>query len=196
MVKTKFDRKFIGKAANFLFIGVLLLIIFNPSAKAWVLRQVMHTGLFSAEIEKQTTPAGAPSESTTFSYKGSDGRVGSTADLNGKVVFINFWATWCPPCRAEMPDLNELVKKFENDERIVFLFINEDNDIAKAEAYLRSNKFDIPLMESAGNIPPGIYSGTLPTTVILNKEGKVVFRNEGLAKYNTTKFVDQLKAQF
>jgi thiol-disulfide isomerase/thioredoxin len=109
------------------------------------------------------------------------------------VVFINFWATWCPPCRAEMPSLQELYNELKDDHRIVFLFINEDEDVAKAKRYLQKEQYTMPLLTRTGNIPAAFYSGTLPTTVILNKEGQVIFKHEGIAAYNTGAFIQQLK---
>ena len=193
MFLQKINKRLLRKAGNVLFFGLLLLLLFHPDAKAWVLRQFMAAGLFRPSIEKQdaTNPA---SEAASFSFRDEKGNIISTAGLKGKVVFMNFWATWCPPCRAEMPALNDLYKQFSNESGIVFLFLNEDSDPAKASAYLRKNGFDMPLSTTAGRVPPAIYSGTLPTTVILDKEGNMVYRNEGLARYNSRAFILQLKA--
>jgi thiol-disulfide isomerase/thioredoxin len=192
--KQTINKSFLRRTGNYLFFGLLLLMLFNPSAKAWLLRQFMAVGLFKAEIKNEAPAANLPAELNTFSFRDEKGAILSTANLKGKVVFINFWATWCPPCRAEMPALNDLYNQFRDDDQFVFLFLNEDNNPAKAAAYLQSNGFAIPLATIAGNIPPNIYSGTLPTTVVLNKEGKMVYKYEGLAKYNTMEFINQLKA--
>ena len=184
------NKGLLSKAGNYLFVGLLLLLLFNPNAKTWLLRQFMAVGLFKAEIKKEV-PATNP---ISFSFRDEKGNTVSIANLKGKVVFINFWATWCPPCRAEMPSLNDLYNQFRNDDQFVFVFLNEDNDPAKAATYLQNNSFAMPLVNSAGSMPPEIYSGTLPTTVILNTEGKIVYKHEGLAKYNTTEFIKQLKA--
>jgi thiol-disulfide isomerase/thioredoxin len=192
--KPTINKPFLRKAGNCLFIGLLLLLLFNPSAKTWMLRQFMAIGLYKAEIKKEAPATILPTGATAFSFRDENGATRSTADLKGKVVFINFWATWCPPCRAEMPDLNDLYNQFRNNEQFVFLFLNEDNNPAKAAAYLQDNEFAMPLISVAGSVPPEIYSGTLPTTVVLNKEGKIVYKHDGLAKYNTPDFIDQLKA--
>ena len=154
----------------------------------------MAVGLFKAEIKKDDSASNPSAKPVSFSFIDEKGNTVSTAELEGKVVFINFWATWCPPCRAEMPALNDLYHQFQNDDRFVFLFINEDEDPAKAATYLQSNSFTMPLVTSAGAVPREIFSGTLPTTVVLNKEGKIVYKHEGLAKYNSEKFINQLKA--
>lgn len=174
-----------------LLLGFLLLMIFSPGAKAWLLQQLVSVGLFKAEIIKEGVK-NVP-ENVVFSFTYPDGRMGTTAGLMGKVVFINFWASWCPPCLAEMPSMYELYTKLKDDDRFVFLFMNEDEDKSKAVQYLEENHFTMPLYNHTGNIPNEIFNGTLPTTIIINKEGKLVLKHEGMAGYNTDAFMKQLK---
>lgn len=187
------SKSVLSKVWNVLFFTGLIFFVFSTDAKSWVLRQLVSVGLFNATIEK-----GAEAKSSTpgvhsFSFSDASGVVRSTADLKGKVVFINFWATWCPPCRAEMPSLDALYNEFKKDDRFVFLFISEDDDLSKAQRYFEENDFDVPLVTRAGNVPGDLYSGTLPTTIVLNKEGAVVLKHEGVAGYNTTRFKQQLR---
>ncbi|HJW16681.1 MAG TPA: TlpA disulfide reductase family protein [Flavisolibacter sp.] len=191
--KQMMSKSFLRKAGNYIFFGLLLLLLFNPNAKAWLLRQVMATGLFNAGFKKEASVVKQPSKLGAFNFRNEKGNIVSSTDLKGKVVFINFWATWCPPCRAEMPALNDLYNQFHKDDRLVFLFLNEDDDPAKASAYLQSNGFAMPLLSISGGVPSEIYSGSLPTTVVLNKEGQIVYKHEGIAKYNTMEFIKQLK---
>lgn len=185
-------KKIITNAFNIVFIGVLLLLIFSPDAKAWFLKQLLSVGLFKAEIKKENP---SPKSSTvSFSFEDEKGNIISSNELKGKVVFINFWATWCPPCRAEMPSLNKLYEQFKKDDRYVFLFLNEDEDIGKAKDFLADHDYSIPIVRRVGNIANEDFSGTLPTTVILNKDGKIVMRHEGIANYNNSSFVKQLKS--
>lgn len=157
------------------------------------MKQLVFVGLFKAEIKKGPQVKNLPQAGLSFSFSDANGKKMSTADLRGKVVFINFWATWCPPCRAEMPSLNALYNKFKDDDRFVFLFINEDENFSKPKKYLQNNGFDIPIASRVGSAPSSIFSGTLPTTVVLDKEGNVVLKHEGMAGYNTSDFIQQLK---
>lgn len=184
------SKSALSKVWNILFFALLIFFVFSTDAKSWVLRQLVSVGIFNAKIEKE--PA-SRSAAPSFSYFDASGQQMSTADLKGKVVFINFWATWCPPCRAEMPSLNALYNEFKGDDRFVFLFVNEDEDGTKADKYLKESGFNVPLVTRAGVVPGELYSGTLPTTLVLNKEGLVVLKHEGVAGYNTPKFKLQLK---
>lgn len=126
-------KKIVKNVTNVLFVALLLLLVFSSGAKAWFLKQLLSVGLFKAEIKKEAVTTKSPDIS--FSYQDANGKILSTNELKGKVVFINFWATWCPPCRAEMPSLNELYNKLKGDDHFVFLFLNEDDNIEKANFF-------------------------------------------------------------
>lgn len=184
------SKSILKKAVNILFFGLLLLLVLSPDAKSWFLKQLITVGLFKAEITKDDKAADAPA--AVFSFRDEKGNRMSTENLKGKVVFINFWATWCPPCRAEMPSLNNLYNQLKDDDRFVFLFMNEDEDSEKAKDFLLNNKYAFPLLTTGGNISSDIYTGTLPTSIVLNKEGKIVMKHEGLGGYGDD-FLKQLK---
>jgi len=175
---------------SILFYGVVILLIFSPGAKSWLLQQVVSTGLLKAEI-KNNNAKGLP-DAATFLFIDSNGKTSTTADLKGKVVFINFWASWCPPCRAEMPSLENLYQNLKDNSNFVFLFINED-DGSKGLKYLEANHFTMPFYQASGDVPAEIFSGSLPTTIVLDKNGKVVLKHSGMARYDTQDFMRQLK---
>jgi len=191
MAFINFNKRLIKRALNYLLIAFLIFIIVSPNGKAWVLRQFISVGLFKAEIKKDAVKD-LPGNSS-FSFTDSKGNTNNTSRLEGKVVFINFWASWCPPCRAEMFSINELYQKLQSDTNFVFLSINEDDDKSKADAYLENNHFSFPIFYTSGNVPGEIFAGTLPTTIVLNKQGKIVLKHEGLAGYNSDSFISQLK---
>jgi len=169
------------------------ILIVSPNAKSWVMQQMLLTGLFNADIKKGSISD--TTSNTSFNFTNAQGVSASTASLKGKVVFINFWASWCPPCRAEMPSLNALYKKLKDDNRFVFLFINEEDDKLKAAQFLDHHGFDIPLFGRLGYVSPEIFNGVLPSTIVLDKQGKIVLQHRGMADYNTDNFVKQLKEQ-
>ena len=192
MQLNKFYTSLKKNAVTMLLGAFVLVLIISPDAKSWMLQQLVTVGLFKAEIKKEAVNDNS-SVNTEFAFTNSTGITATTASLKGKVVFVNFWASWCPPCRAEMPSLNNLYKKLKDDNRFVFLFMNEDEDKKKTIQYLDKNNFIIPLYERSGNVPNEIFSGTLPTTIVLNKQGKIVLKHEGMAGYNTDEFIKQLK---
>ena len=109
-------------------------------------------------------------------------------DLKGKVIFLNFWASWCPPCRAEMPTIQSLYNKMQNRKEIVFVMVSLDNDTSKAKNFIKERGFNFPVYFSNGYFPKIYDSGTIPSTYVISKEGKIVAKEVGMADYNTHKF--------
>lgn len=167
-------------------------MLVSPDAKSWVLRQLMFTGIFNANIE-QTSSEVKDDSIASFDFIDENGEIHNTTSLKGKVVFINFWASWCGPCRAEFPSIETLYSKFKNNPNVYFLMVNADEDVTKAKVYLQKEKFTIPFFQSQGYIPEQIYAGSLPTTVILDKKGVIRFRHEGFANYASEKFNKQME---
>ena len=191
MAFINFNKRLIKKVLNYLLIAFLIFIIVSPNGKAWVLRQFISVGLFKAEIKKDAVKDFL--NNSSFSFTDSKGNINNTSMLQGKVVFINFWVSWCPPCRAAMPSINDLYKKLQSDTNFVFLSRNEDDYKSKANADLENNDFSFPIFYASGNVPGEIFAGTLPTTIVLSKQGRIVLKHEGLAGYNTDSFISQLK---
>ncbi|MGK9118276.1 TlpA family protein disulfide reductase [Olivibacter jilunii] len=125
----------------------------------------------------------APAETSDISFKGEDGKTVTLRSLKGKVVFINFWATWCPPCIHEMPSINELRKTFKDNTEIEFLMVDVDNKIDESSAFMKDNGYDLPVYTPASNIPSDYLAGAIPTTVILDKKGEMAGRMEGGRDY-------------
>ncbi|RKF37092.1 thioredoxin [Sphingobacterium siyangense] len=173
--------------------GIFIVILFvSPDAKSWMLQQFMKTGIFNASMEEKK--AATVAESTAdFEFKDQGGLVHNTSSLRGKVVFINFWASWCLPCRAEFPSIQKLYTKFKDNPKVFFLTINEDNDVAEANAYLQKENFSIPFFKAAGDVPTIIYNGALPTTAVLDKNGNMRLHHEGFADYSSDKFIKQME---
>ncbi len=179
---------------SYLLFAVMLVFIFNRDAKSWLLRQVLRTGFFDAKIEKQDSRLVGTTDTVDFSLRDSQGRFFSIAEQRGKVVFINFWASWCPPCRAEFSSLESFYRKVKDNPDIVFVTVNEDDSTVIARRFLDQHHYTVPVYFRAGEIPADVFSGTLPTTVVLDKRGVVRLKEEGMANYDTKKFEDQLTA--
>ena len=103
-------------------------------------------------------------------------------DYKGKVVLINNWATWCPPCVAEMPSLAKLHEQY--NERVVFLFVAQDKP-EKVAAFLHKNNLNIPVVFMQSDTPQLLQSSSIPTTFIINKQGEIVVKKTGAADWNS-----------
>jgi thiol-disulfide isomerase/thioredoxin len=167
---------------NGLFILGIVLLVFTPvgfyarvhigrllSSSAAVVKEGMQVSLDSYE----------------WDLKDIKGKDFDFRDQEGKVVLINFWATWCPPCIAEMPSLQELYKGY--GDKVVFMFVAQDKP-EKVEAFLKKHQYnDLPVYYSRTNAPSLLASKVLPTTYILDKEGKIRVAQTNAADWNTDK---------
>ena len=190
-----------------LFTGILVVFVvamlFSPDFKGLVIQNLMKIGLFQPSVpngptDKLAAEIGAGTQGEEILFKNMKGEVIELADQKGKVVFINFWATWCPPCIAEMPAINKLYSNFEENEKVMFLMVDVDNSPAKSQKFMDKRKFDLPVYTPASPIPPSYLGGAIPTTLVLNKYGKVVFKHEGMGDFSNEEFkifISQLIAE-
>lgn len=104
------------------------------------------------------------------------------SNLKGKIILINFWATWCPPCVAEMSSLQSLYTNFKND--VEFLFISNE-DPEELKTFLQENNYNFPIYIPTEGLPNTLEHKSIPSTFIINKEGNAVVEKNGAADWNT-----------
>jgi thiol-disulfide isomerase/thioredoxin len=112
--------------------------------------------------------------------------------LRGKVVLVNFWATWCPPCRAEIPDLVKLQEKY--GDKLVVLGISEDEaPVADVKAFMAEQKMNYPVAMTTPELAR-VFTGVsaLPTTFVIDPEGLIQQRHVGMLNAQTTELETQL----
>lgn len=139
-----------------------------------------------------STPGNTPAAngavgSEAYRFTATDVRTGETIALTnyrGKVVVLNFWATWCPPCRGEIPDLIQLSKDFAGKIVVIGATVNDDEDSTRT--FARNNGIKYPLFMS-DNTLEAHYGGItgVPTTFIIDKTGKIVKKVVGGRTYDS-----------
>ena len=137
-----------------------------------------------AEEMTQTMPA--------FQFEDEAGKITGLSDLKGKKVFINMWATWCPPCRVEMPSIQNLYKKVDK-EKVVFIMLSLDENFGMAKEYIKANQLDLPVHFPASGLPQMFNTGAIPNTFIFDENGKLIKKNVGMDDYDTDYYVQLLK---
>lgn len=151
----------------------------------------------NSETKPSTNEVNSPSlendMKSTIAFKDKDGKTFSINDFKGKVVFINFWATWCPPCIHEMPSIEILKNNFKQEDDIVFLMVDIDNKMEKSNQFIADRKLDLPVYVPVGNIPSQFLGAAIPTTVILDKSGEMVVRLEGARDFSAPEIIKAVK---
>ena len=131
-------------------------------------------------------------ESNMLLFKDLEGNEFSLRNFENKVLFINYWATWCNPCLAEMPSMAELYNQYKENNNIVFLYLSKED----ADTIIDY----IPKDESLGQLPiykvvtdDDLFSTRgIPTTFIVNRNGEIVVKDVGSAAWNDQSVVDYL----
>lgn len=121
-----------------------------------------------------------------------DGKTRSLEEFKGKVIFLNFWATWCPPCVAEMPSIDKLHEEMGDD--VAFVMVSFDDDFEKAKAFDKRKGYDLPIYAPVSNLPAMFQSSALPTTYIIDTEGNLALTHKGMADYSDPEFKEFLNS--
>ena len=180
-MKGKVKREIVEWIILLTVIGIIYIGGWQTEVFGRIQQVVLSTGIISpnyVETEKEG--------SYNFWLEDFNGNRVSFSEYKGKVTFINFWATWCPPCVAEMPDIHSLYK--ERNDEVAFVMISLDKDKQKAREYIKQKAYDFPVFFLKSSLPNTYDTHAIPTTYVLDKNGSIKVENHGMAKYNTEKF--------
>ena len=153
---------------------------------------LMKTGLLDAQPEDEFT--GGETLDYNFKLKSVTGEVVDFSEFKGKVVFINLWATWCGPCRTEMPSIQGLYDGVDQSKiQFVMLSLDRDDALPKVVQYVGKNKYTFPVYQPTGSLPKQLQVPSIPTTFIIDKNGNIVSKKVGATNFNTDKFKKYLE---
>ena len=174
---------------------VILLVVLNytgliGSISSATQSAILKTGLLDAEVDV--------SRSEIFNYdftiKDLAGNKFSFGQYKSKVVFVNLWATWCGPCRAEMAGIQKLYSSIASDSiSFVMLSLDRDTDQEKVVKYVNTKGFTFPVYLPSGRLTEQLSVPSIPTTFVIGKDGRIVAKEVGTTNFNTDKFKKFLK---
>lgn len=170
-------QRFLGQVIMMLGLSLLMIQCTTDKANSEVTDNSKTNAKRTNVIEKNDSQyVDAPD----FILEDLEGNAIRLSDYRGKVVFVNFWATWCPPCRAEIPYFIEMIDEYGDDGFIVLGIDLDPRDFAKVPAFVEQQGINYPVMydtKGVSNLYGGIQS--IPTTFVVNRNGKVVERIVG-----------------
>jgi peroxiredoxin len=153
---------------------------------------VFSCGRQGTPAETRTKAAvGAPAPD--FVLNGIDGKSVRLSDYRGKVVFLNFWATWCPPCRSEMPSIERLNRKMDGHDFVILAVSIDGFETTQLKNMISPSNYTFTVLHDPEQKVADIYliSG-IPTTYIIDKDGMIVDKSVGAEYWDSDKRIKQL----
>jgi peroxiredoxin len=145
--------------------------------------------LFSCHSGSSQGPIVQGDLAPDFTCRDRTGRQQRLFDLRGKVVLVNFWATWCPPCREELPSLEELQKKFSPDD-FVILALSVDDSWESINRFMKQYHFTIPVYADFDKRISSRYGTFMyPETFLVDKQGKVAYKVVGAIDWTSSEML-------
>jgi len=181
------SKSALGKFWDILFVIIIIALIV-PDGRMLVQRLILKTGLMGKTTANEQNALS--NEALQWKLSTADGRLVQLADFSGKPVFINFWATWCPPCRAEMPSIIAMMEKVGNDAEFVFVTYESPE---KVNAFLSKQGWNLPVYFPQEDAPAELNASSLPTTVVLNASQEIIHRSEGMRDWDNDAALELLK---
>jgi thiol-disulfide isomerase/thioredoxin len=184
--------KFIRKNLSNILLVLFALFLFSPyglPVRAFLIKGVskVTTLVFDLEIDEEDRVSLGEYNWQLVSRRGE---AVSFSDMQGKVVPVNFWATWCPPCIAEMPGMQDLFEAY--GDRVEFLFVARD-DPERVEGFISKNQYSFPVFFEITSPPDVLSSNSLPTTYVIDASGVIRVEKVGAADWNSDKVRDLLE---
>lgn len=199
MIKHKFSFRAIpGWVYTVLIFGFLYLSGLHTEAIGQVQRVLLAAGIITPELPALPEPARAADKAdgatviseallaNDFLLQDLNGNTVKFSSLQNKAIFLNIWATWCPPCVAEMPGIQSLYDKVKGNRNIAFVMLSVDQDgMEKVKKFVAKKGYTFPVYLPASGVPATFETRAIPTTFILGKDGNVAARHDGMANYDT-----------
>lgn len=189
-IKSHYSKKSrISLVFDLLFYLFILLMIIPPTRKkisSLILQATLHQPIFNRTVELVSIDE----EAMNWELIAFNGEKIKFTDLQEEVIFLNFWATWCPPCIAEMPSIQDLYDQF--GDRVTFLLVSQESRQV-VDAFLRKNDYTLPTHSPLSQIPTVFNHQSIPTTFILSRSGEIVMKHKGATKWDGKKIKEMLE---
>jgi thiol-disulfide isomerase/thioredoxin len=169
-------------------VGIIVLVLLILGAVLYIARMSGRSG--GLDLEWPPEPTGTKMD-YDWTVQDLEGRPFELAKTRGKVVFLNFWATWCPPCVAEMPSIQRLYEELQGSNVAFAAVSSEDADAVRR--FVKENDYTFPVYVAADSIPGDLRPRAIPTTYIVRRDGAVVVKHVGSAQWDSPQVVEFLK---
>lgn len=186
------QKSMLGKISDLLFLALIVAMIIPQSRKA-IMAGVNNVKAKIIPPSVKEEPIATLGEADySWQLVDIEGNNHSLAEFKGKVIFINFWATWCGPCVGEMPEIQKFYDKFKNNNNVVFILASQD-DLQTMKNFMQKKDYNFPVYTVASQTPENLASRSIPTSFLINKNGEIVMRTVGVANWGGKKMENLVK---
>ena len=173
-------KKFLRKHYSNILFAILLALLIIPQTRLPI--QVFVLRILSSSPSESKSGTSIPLTDYSWNLLSIDHQSVNFSRSRGKVVLVNHWATWCPPCLAEMPEMQRLYDRY--GKQVDFYFVSTES-IPTLEQFLQKKNYDLPVYQEQSSTPGLISTQTLPTTFVLSKSGRIVMQHTGAADWDS-----------
>jgi len=192
-LKNYYRKKSKFSIASDIFFLLFILLILIPSTRVEVVSFFIRLTSSAPSEMKSEDQFLIPEDTKSWSITDMNGKqIYLTSLMDDKPVFINFWATWCPPCVAELPGIAELYNKY--GDQVNFILASNESVSTVLSFAKKRQLTELPFFQYT-DVPAALYSESIPTTFLLNKNGQVILSKKGAARWNSdqmNQIIDQL----
>lgn len=179
------------KIAGDLVFWIFVILLIIPVTRREITTVVIKATLRKPKVQEERVVEKMNEENYDLLFTNLEGRTISLEDYQGEVIFLNFWATWCPPCRAEMPSIQKLYNDYSD--RIAFILVSNEEK-QRVEEYFNEFNYSLPVYTQRSALPDVFNVKSIPTTYLINRSGEIILEKTGAADWNADAFRNQLDA--
>lgn len=176
--------------SNILFVGFILAFFFVPGVREFIQKPfLMSPSLGKIEVQGQLSDV-----DYNIPLKGINVPDANLADFKGENLFLNFWGSWCPPCRTEFPTIQKLYE--QKGDKMAFVLIAMQDEEQKVRDFLEKHHYTTPVYIVNEPLPKKLEFSFFPTSFIINKKGEILKKDESASNWNSDavhQFIDGLE---
>jgi thiol-disulfide isomerase/thioredoxin len=180
-------KSWFSKFTDFLFIALIITLLF-PQGRLAVGGFVNRVKSMITQPDLMQQKMSTSDAAFNWQMQKTDGSGFQLSEVQGKVVFLNLWATWCPPCVGEMPGIQDLYDQYADHPEVAFVLVsNESSETIKQ--FTERKGYTFPVYSSLSETPAAFFSRSIPTTFVLDKQGNIVVKEVGAMNWGGKKMV-------
>ena len=181
------NKSLFGKISDLIFVIFIVAMLF-PAGRMTIGGAINRVKALISQPDLNEKGEQMSDEDFEWSLKDINGEHVNLKDHKGKVIFINLWATWCPPCVGEMPEIQKLYDKFKDNDDVAFFLITNDS-FEKIKSFINKRAYSFPVYKELSQTPIPFRVKSIPTTFVIDKEGKLVIKKTGAANWGGSKTI-------